>query len=156
MPTKRLPFDDYGSSTAEDEFAEDTKPSYNSYYVVLPEEVWQSDVDSSPADIECYEDAEDYDDVKDYEDYEDEVVVGVDYDHEPPRREPMSSAKAGNIGGISAALVAGAVPAVVVDLLPAALVGGLAAGLFGGLMGRCIGIELQQRRQRGRETEHRL
>ncbi|ANZ39702.1 hypothetical protein BBK82_30310 [Lentzea guizhouensis] len=146
MPTKRLSFDEYGSSTVDNEFAEDTKPSYNSYYVVMPEEVRQSDVDSSPGD------AEDYDDVEDYDD----AVVGADYDHEPSRREPMSSAKAGNIGGISTALVAGAVPAVVFDLLPAALAGGLAAGLFGGLMGRCIGIELQQRRQRRREAEHRL
>ncbi|NGY65168.1 hypothetical protein G7043_40315 [Lentzea sp. NEAU-D13] len=133
MPTKRLSFDEYGSSTAEDEFTEEAEPSYDSYYVVLPETVWKSEVDSSPVEVE---DSADEDD-----------------DYKPPRREPMSTAKAGSIGGISAALVAGAIPAVVVDLLPAALAGGLAAGLFGGLMGRSLGIELQQRRARRREAE---
>ncbi|GAA3667366.1 hypothetical protein GCM10022267_62330 [Lentzea roselyniae] len=150
MPTKRLSFDEYGSSTAEDEFTDDTEPSYDSYYVVLPEEVWQSEVDSS------FDDDEADDDESDESDEVVDVDVDVDYDdydYEPPRREPMSSAKAGNIAGISVALVTGAIPAVFVDLLPAALAGGLAAGLFGGLMGRSLGIELQQRRVRRREIE---
>lgn len=148
MPTKRLSFDEYGSSAVEDEFTEDTEPSYDSYYVVLPEDVWKSEVDSSVDD-----DSEDNEDQDDEYDDEDDEAVDVDYYHEPLRREPMNSDKAGRIGGISAALVSGVVPAVIVDLLPAALAGGLAAGLFGGLMGRSLGIELQQRRERKRETE---
>jgi hypothetical protein len=147
MPTKRLSFDDYGSSAVE-EFAEDAEPSYDSYYVVLPEDVWKSEVDSS------------VDDGQHEENEVDDEAVEVDVDdyhyHEPPRREPMGSAKAGRIGGISAALVSGVIPAVVVDLLPAALAGGLAAGLFGGLMGRSLGIELQQRRERKREAGREL
>lgn len=144
MPTKRLSFDEYGSGTVEDELAEDTEPSYDSYYVVLPETIWQSEVDSSPV-------GDEHDDENEHEDDD----IDLDYDDEP-RREPMSSAKAGNIGGISAALVAGAIPAVVVDLLPAALVGGVAAGLFGGLMGRSLGVELHRRRERRRAAEHGL
>lgn len=109
-------------------FSEDDEPSHDSYYVVLPQEVWQSEMDSPQVGID-----------------EDDSDADAGYLCEPPRREPMSSAKAGGIGGLSAALVAGAIPAVVVDFLPAALTSGLAAGLFGGLMGRSLAIELHQR-----------
>ncbi|HEX7303953.1 hypothetical protein [Lentzea sp.] len=48
MPTKRLPFDEYGTSAVEDDLTDGTEPTYDSYYVVLPEGGWQSEVDSPP------------------------------------------------------------------------------------------------------------
>ncbi|MFD5826986.1 hypothetical protein [Lentzea sp. NPDC060358] len=50
MPTKRLSFDEYGTSADEDDLEDGTEPTYGSYYVVLPENGWQSEVDPPPKD----------------------------------------------------------------------------------------------------------
>ncbi|XVV00407.1 hypothetical protein ACQPW3_23540 [Actinosynnema sp. CA-248983] len=130
MDTKhaRFPLDDYVSSTDDT----DTRP-YHSYYIVIPDDPAVGE--DEDLDVELYDDEED------------------DGYYEPPvSREPTSSASAGRIGGVSAALVAGVVPALVVDL-PAALAAGVAAGLFGGLMGRSLGIELHERRRARKEAD---
>jgi hypothetical protein len=121
-----LPMDDIDELTADrDDVAREPDP----YYLVIPDDVWQSEepTESNPREDERAEEDE------------------VDYDHEREQPRSISRAAATGLGGLAVSLVAGVVPSLVVGP-PAALVAGVAAGIFGGLMGSSLAAEAYDRK----------
>lgn len=99
----------------------------DTYYLVIPEDVW---LDQTPDVPEPEEEVEVYEE---------------DFYHLDRAGKPLSLATFTGLGGASGSLAFGVVTGVLVTS-PVGLVVGIAAGIFGGLMGSSLAEELYDRK----------
>ncbi|WP_370947147.1 hypothetical protein AB5J62_06220 [Amycolatopsis sp. cg5] len=106
----------------------DERPEDDTYYLLIPEEVWLHQTPDLPEPEEP-------------EDLEDEE----DFYYLEQERKPLSLATFTGLGGASGSLAFGVATGAVIAS-PVGMVVGIAAGIFGGLMGSSLAEELYDRK----------
>ncbi|MFD8499167.1 hypothetical protein [Amycolatopsis sp. NPDC059657] len=107
----------------------DERPEDDTYYLLIPEDVWLNQTPYAPEPPE----------------EDEEEVYEEDFYHLEKAREPMSLATFTGLGGASGSLAFGIATGAVIAS-PVGMVVGIAAGIFGGLMGSSLAEELYDRK----------
>ncbi|SDY98317.1 hypothetical protein SAMN05421504_108120 [Amycolatopsis xylanica] len=105
----------------------DERPEDDTYYLVIPEDVWLNqtpELPDPPEEPEVYEE---------------------DFYYLEQARKPLSLAACTGLGGASGSLAFGIATGAVIAS-PVGMVAGIAAGIFGGLMGSSLAEELYDRK----------